>query len=829
MAQIPISSLPTGTPKGTDLTPATDPTDLSSAATGTTKKYVRSAELNFTLSALGLTTYAAANLATTGALTATYANGAAGVGATLTNSGAQAALAVDGVTTVVGNRILVKDQAAPAQNGIYSVTTVGTGATNWVLTRTTDFDQAAEVILNAVIYVNAGTVNGGNLYQQEEEGPFTIGTTPITFALYENGDVTAQQVQRNTFNFAVTTGATDAYVVDLSPSVVSMTDGLTVIMTANHTNTTINPTLQTNSMPATDIVVWSGNLVPGDIVEDSTYILVYNLNDDQFVLINPSVSTANTFLVQNNFYNYGLDGGPGSNTYEVDLIPAPLDPLTPGTPVYAQIFAGHTNTGASTLTLNGDTAPIVDMLGNPLVGGEIIGGGLSVFVYSDNYNSFVILNPASSQENLPVARYVVAPVVGEAPYTSIQAAIAQALADGADSAHPAVVWIWPGIYNESITLGAYVHLAAASTPDGIAVTIIGNSFHMTDGDVSITNIAFQSNTADPALTLQSAGSATLHLQSVNFAGLAGTGLECTSAGTTVTGKNCNVSATAGGQCFNISNGVVNLFNPIITTVDTASTITGGLLSLYNGSSTDSFNITAGNVSTHGTVLNSAINPCFNIGAAASVGLNGGSITGAGVNVVTGTGTLIYSNVSIFPGKQFQNTLNLQGYPVALTNITFNGNQSTNNINGGLWIGSSSGNPAPATLTAGSGITVTNAANSITIASSGAGMTWTNVTGTSASMAIDNGYIANNAGLVSLLLPVTAAVGTTLAVTGFGAGGWRITQNAGQLIQVGAVVSTTGVGGSVSSTNQFDSIFLVCVVANTEWVTVGAPQGILNVV
>lgn len=184
MAQIKISALTTGTPQGTDLTPATDTTDTTQAASGTTKKFIRSAELNFYLHAQGLTTYTAALVATTAALTAVYANGVLGVGATLTNSGAQAALTVDGVLQVVGNRVLVKNQAAPAQNGIYTVTTVGTGATNWVLTRATDFDQAAEVIQYGVVLVNQGTVSAGLLYQETGAGPFTMGTTAIVFAAY---------------------------------------------------------------------------------------------------------------------------------------------------------------------------------------------------------------------------------------------------------------------------------------------------------------------------------------------------------------------------------------------------------------------------------------------------------------------------------------------------------------------------------------------------------------------------------------------------------------------------------------------------------------------
>jgi len=187
MATIKISALTTGTPKGTDETPAVDTTDTTQASSGTTKKYIRSSELNYYLHAQGLTTYTAVLAASTGALTATYANGALGVGATLTNAGAQAALTLDGVTLAVSDRVLIKNQAAPAQNGIYTVTTVGTASTNWVLTRATDYDQAAEIIQYGVVLVNQGTISAGLLYQETGAGPWTIGTTAITFALYAAG------------------------------------------------------------------------------------------------------------------------------------------------------------------------------------------------------------------------------------------------------------------------------------------------------------------------------------------------------------------------------------------------------------------------------------------------------------------------------------------------------------------------------------------------------------------------------------------------------------------------------------------------------------------
>lgn len=94
--------------------------------------------------------------------------------------------------------------------------------------------------------------------------------------------------------------------------------------------------------------------------------------------------------------------------------------------------------------------------------------------------------------------------------------------------------------------------------------------------------------------------------------------------------------------------------------------------------------------------------------------------------------------------------------------------------------------------------------------------WVDVTGTSQAMAVNTGYLADNAGLVTLTLPSTAAQFTVITVAGKGAGGWKIAQNASQLINVGNQVTTTGTGGSLASTNANDVVSLICTVANTTW-------------
>lgn len=140
--------------------------------------------------------------------------------------------------------------------------------------------------------------------------------------------------------------------------------------------------------------------------------------------------------------------------------------------------------------------------------------------------------------------------------------------------------------------------------------------------------------------------------------------------------------------------------------------------------------------------------------------------------------------------------------------------------GQLVVGSTGLTPVAATLTAGTGMSITNGAGTITIGVTGGGLTWTDVTGTTQALAVNNGYTANNAGLVTLTLPATAAYGTIIKVCGKGAGGWLIAQNASQLIHHGDVDSSTGVAGSIASTKQYDTLDLLCTVANTEWTVIG---------
>jgi hypothetical protein len=160
--------------------------DPATALEAATKQYVDNAVSN------GFHVHTPVLVATTANLTATYnqPGGAGdGVGATLTNSGTQEALEIDGVEMTVADRVLVWQQSTQTQNGVYVVTTVGDGSTNWVLTRSSDADTyvpQADTGLGGgdYFFVSSGATEGFSSFVCTNDGTITFGTTAITFQLF---------------------------------------------------------------------------------------------------------------------------------------------------------------------------------------------------------------------------------------------------------------------------------------------------------------------------------------------------------------------------------------------------------------------------------------------------------------------------------------------------------------------------------------------------------------------------------------------------------------------------------------------------------------------
>ena len=172
----------------TTTVPIALPADPTLALQATTKQYVD------TLVASGIHFHQPVRVENPANLNATYNNGTAGVGATLTNAGAQVALVVDGVTVATNDRVLVYEQTDQTQNGIYVVTDTGSGSTNWVLTRSDDADtyvinSANGLSEGSTVFVQQGTTGAGETYTCNTSGVITFGTTAISFAQISSAQV----------------------------------------------------------------------------------------------------------------------------------------------------------------------------------------------------------------------------------------------------------------------------------------------------------------------------------------------------------------------------------------------------------------------------------------------------------------------------------------------------------------------------------------------------------------------------------------------------------------------------------------------------------------
>jgi hypothetical protein len=182
-------------------------TNASNATDITNKTYVDG------LFSQGISYHEAVLVESPTALNAVYVqpNGASnGVGATLTNNGANAALVIDGVTLSNTARVLVYTQSNAVHNGVYTVTNPGApdspgpGA-QWVLTRATDADTFGLANPNTLgagdaFFVQDGDTGAGETYVCNTQGTITFGSSNITFAQISSAQIYAAGTGLNLAN-----------------------------------------------------------------------------------------------------------------------------------------------------------------------------------------------------------------------------------------------------------------------------------------------------------------------------------------------------------------------------------------------------------------------------------------------------------------------------------------------------------------------------------------------------------------------------------------------------------------------------------------------------
>lgn len=228
---------------------------------------------------------------------------------------------IDGVTLVTGNRILIKNQASSAQNGIYTVNASGAP------TRATDFDSTSPIdeINGAYVAVQEGTTQTGQVFVQQGT-VVTIGTDPIVFVFFNsatganvslsNLSATAVNVDLNPgADAAVTLGgpsnrwstlyvtnindATSNTAIDISSRLLQDSSSLTV-MDFNSRN------LQNNAGNTKMVFSGSDNILRQDTLQRAGGVSSTNYVEEQY--LDAVTLTANTTVTVTSYAGASFEG-----------------------------------------------------------------------------------------------------------------------------------------------------------------------------------------------------------------------------------------------------------------------------------------------------------------------------------------------------------------------------------------------------------------------------------------------------------------------------------------------------------------------------------------
>jgi hypothetical protein len=383
---------------GNPTVPTQAATDNSTRASSTA--YVTTAIAN---AVAGVNPAVAVKLATTQASDTsglTYANGVAGIGATLTGS-VNTALTIDGVAlTSVNQRVLVKnDTQSPsgAFNGVYFLSQLQTGILPPVLTRALDFDTPSDMNSTGAIPVVSGTVNASTQWVMTSSVT-TVGTDPATFtqfssnpsnlvtavspgvglchfagstqactsSLIVNADITNTTIDlttkvtgvlpaanggynaNNTAGYIAGGGTAQAQTATLSPALSANTTGASFTYLPSNANTATGPTLAVNGLTAKTITkCGTVALVANDLVTTAPAQVIYD--GTEWVLQNPQAIGCAVPKIQPStgfFVPYSSGTSAGTNPANTTRLWAVDVPVTvTSTKVVYQIITTADNTG----------------------------------------------------------------------------------------------------------------------------------------------------------------------------------------------------------------------------------------------------------------------------------------------------------------------------------------------------------------------------------------------------------------------------------------------------------------------------------------------------
>lgn len=312
-----------------------------------------------TMVSSGITYHAPVRFEAPNALTATYNNGTAGVGATLTNAGTLTAFTPDGVVASLNDRVLIYQQANAIQNGVYTVTTVGSGSVPWVLTRATDANTYGVKSPNSLgegdaFFVTSGNTGAGETYVCNTQGTITFGTTNITF-------VQVSSAQIYSAGTGLTLSGTQFSITNTGVSANTYGSASAVPVFA------VNAQGQITSVTDTNIAI-SGSAVSGNISGQAGSVA--------------NALTAGTFLTSAGTYD-----GSAARTFSVDATSA-----NTASKVVARDASGNFSAGTITATLNGSATSAGSAT-------TVSGGAANQILYqsSANVTAFITAPTVSGQ------------------------------------------------------------------------------------------------------------------------------------------------------------------------------------------------------------------------------------------------------------------------------------------------------------------------------------------------------------------------------------------------------------------------------------------------
>jgi hypothetical protein len=349
-----------------------------------------------------------------------------GVGATLTNAGANAAISIDGISLLSTNRVLVQGQTNQIENGVYTVTTVGDNSTAWVLTRATNEDTYSLTETTALGYgdyffVQQGSSYAGSSYVVTTPiGEILFGFTNIAFSQFSaagaysagngiaiTGTIISANVDLVTTdivggNIVVKTSANlttpnigDATFSSLTWNTLSngnvTANNLSISNIANiGSNLTIGGSIQANDNISSNANISGNNAFFTNVLDVGGNLLANNITSNHAFSTNTANISSN-LVTSNATVNLELSGNTANFSGNITSLNANLGNLATANFFTGTLINGTSNiaipsaNGNINLTADGNTSLVVTATGANITGNLGVSGNFSVgSLQSDN-------------------------------------------------------------------------------------------------------------------------------------------------------------------------------------------------------------------------------------------------------------------------------------------------------------------------------------------------------------------------------------------------------------------------------------------------------------